>query len=70
MLYDVLSGLSEQISYSPVYEVKIGPFCSFKVQFVSLQIKARDLNLDFGLHQSIHKLRHDVNKYVMTSKLS
>ena len=51
-----------------VYEVKIGPFCSFKVQFVSLQIKARDLNL--GLHQSIHKLRHDVNKYVMTSKLS
>ena len=64
MLYDVLSGLSEYISYSPAYEVKIGPFCSFKVQFVSLQIKA--LNLDFGLYQLIHKLHHDVKNYVMT----
>ena len=60
MLYDVLSGLSEEISYSPAYEV----------QFISLQIKARDLNLDFGLHQSILILRHDIKSYVMTSKLS
>ena len=68
MLYDVLSGLSEEISYSPAYEVKIGPLCSFKVQFMSLQIKARDLNLDFGLHQSILilRLRHDIRNYVMT----
>ena len=70
MLYDVLSGLSEEISYSPAYEVKIGPFCSFKVQFISLQIKARDLNLDFGLLQSLLILRHDIKNYVMTSRLS
>ena len=70
MLYDVLSGLSEEISYSPAYEVKIGPSCSFKVQFISLQIKARDLNLDFRLLQSILILRHDIKNYVMTSELS
>ena len=63
MLYDVLSGLSEEISYSPAYEVKIGPFCSFKVQFISLKLKLEISTLILGyINQYIY--------YVMTSKIT